>query len=121
MKLFEEIEKWKAKDGAVLVRVEFLDKTGAVEEVLPDVVAADYRIKADAFAYLPAWQERPHFVTFDGVRRDGDEVVLMAPDRRVVVSPLWLDEQAREAREWLASDERADEVVDGMVEIFDAM
>lgn len=114
----KEIEGWKARDGAVVVRVDFLDAAGNVEESLPEVVAAEHRLKPEAFAYLETYAERPHFHSLDGFQKDGDEVYLFSGDRRIVVSPLWLKEQEQELRTYRAEVEPQ---LDELDRIFDAM
>jgi hypothetical protein len=93
---FKEVESWKAKDGAILVRVDFLDAAGNIEEQLPDSVVPEHILKPDAFAYVSVSGERPHFHVLDGFTKDGDELQLMSGRTRLVLSPIWNKEQKQE-------------------------
>lgn len=93
---FKEVDAWKKKDGAILVRVDFLDAVGNVEEQLPDSVVPEFILKPEAFAWFSVSGERPHFRLLDGFAKDGDELQLLSDRMRIVLSPVWNKEQIQE-------------------------
>lgn len=118
--LTEDVKEW-AKSGGVLVRVEFLDAAGNVEEQIPDRIATDYRLTPGKFAYLPMEQERPHFAHLSGFWKDGDEWVLQADNKRIYVGPLAYDDQVKEAKQWRSSPEFPDVAIEEMDQVFNEM
>lgn len=120
MNIIDDMKTW-GDGGCILVRVEFLDAAGNVNDFLPDSVATDYLLEPHKFAYLSMDGERPHFIEVDGVWKDNAEWVLQSSGRRVRLSPLWDDKQANEAQAWKKSTDYPEELVEEMKRIFDAM
>ena len=94
-----------------LVEVTFLSERGRETGSTGDHPCTDARVKADRFAYFPAFGACAHAVHVDRVEERGDETFLhgRAGEMRVRlrVSPVWTDMQREIVRCWAADKDTA--------------
>ena len=121
MKAVEEITNWKKNDGGFLVRVEFTDGAGFVVDSFPDEVVGEFKMDATKLAFVLVGGERVHAFPIEGIQKDGDEWVVTTTGKRIIISPLWLPEQRKEVREWVAAGGLTDAGQQEMEALFDAL
>lgn len=97
----EQITKWLAADGGVLVAVDFYNAAGNPMERGGDSISTDMVFMPGGMvAYFTVQgRVRQHMITSSIV--EGEEVMLNTTDwLRLRVGPLWLPEQVSTAKMW---------------------
>ncbi|NVJ15178.1 hypothetical protein [Myxococcus sp. AM010] len=90
------------RDGGILVRVDFLDAAGFLEQRGIEVPVADLRLANRTLAYFPVEGERPHALAYRSLRPEGDGWALLPvdPTVRLILRPLQTDVQRAAVRAW---------------------
>lgn len=121
--LTDEVKLW-GDAGAILVKVDFLDAGGNVEESLPPRVVTDFRLTPGKFVFLAMETERPDCANIDSFWKEADGSWTLNADgyrKTFTLSPLTDKKQLKTIREWKASVEFPEGAIEELESLFNEM